>query len=147
MKMITEDILIECARRGAQLYAEQHPRPAQVTQVQAAQMLGLSAQTVGRMVREGRLPLNKLGYIPISEIDKALLVNQSRREIVHRRSNNALDHGAGDRRINTAIVGGGNKEDGADSMTESAITKLAQAIAELTRHIAFPARQTKYRED
>jgi hypothetical protein len=70
--MVTEEILIECARLGAQIYAEQHPRPSQVTQVQAAQMLGLSAQTVGRMVREGRLKLNGLGMIPVSEIDHAL---------------------------------------------------------------------------
>ncbi|SFA84857.1 hypothetical protein SAMN04515620_10533 [Collimonas sp. OK607] len=70
--MVTEDILIECARRGAQIYAEQHPRPSQVTQVQAAQMLGLSAQTICKMVRAGRLSLNGLGMIPISEIDGAL---------------------------------------------------------------------------
>jgi DNA-binding transcriptional regulator LsrR (DeoR family) len=63
---MNEQTLIECATRGAQIYAEQHPRPSQVTQAQAAQMLGISAQTVGRMVRTGRLPLNKLGYIPIS---------------------------------------------------------------------------------
>jgi hypothetical protein len=35
--MTTEEILIECARLGAQIYAEQHPRPSQVTQAQAAQ--------------------------------------------------------------------------------------------------------------
>lgn len=145
--MITEEILIECARRGAQLYAEQHPRPVQVTQVQAAQMLDLSAQTICKMVRAGRLSLNGLGMIPILEIDRALQVNQSRREIAHRRSNNVLNDGASDRRTNPAIVCGGNKEDGADSMTESAVTKLAQAIAELMRHLALPARQTKYRED
>jgi DNA-binding transcriptional regulator LsrR (DeoR family) len=72
--MTDQQTLIECATRGAQIYAEQHPRPSQVTQVQAAQMLGVSAQTVGRMVREGRLSLNGLGMIPISEIDRALLV-------------------------------------------------------------------------
>jgi DNA-binding transcriptional regulator LsrR (DeoR family) len=73
-KMTDQQTLIECAARGAQIYAEQHPRPSQVTQAQAAEMLGISAQTVGRMVRAGRLPLNKLGYIPISVIDRALLV-------------------------------------------------------------------------
>jgi hypothetical protein len=35
--MVTEEILIECARLGAQIYAEQHPQPSQVTQAQAAQ--------------------------------------------------------------------------------------------------------------
>lgn len=69
---MTEEILIECARRGAQIYAERHPRLSQVTQVHAAQMLGLSAQMVGRMVREGLLKLNGLGMIPVSEIDRAL---------------------------------------------------------------------------
>ncbi|AIY40146.1 hypothetical protein LT85_0988 [Collimonas arenae] len=72
--MTDQQTLIECAARGAQIYAERHPRPSQVTQVQAAQMLGISAQTVGRMVREGRLSLNGLGMIPISEIDRKLLV-------------------------------------------------------------------------
>ena len=72
--MTTQELLIECAKRGAQLYAEQHPRPTHVNQVQAAQMLDLSAQTIGKMVRNGRLALNGLGLIPISEIDRALLI-------------------------------------------------------------------------
>jgi len=70
--MVTEDILIECARRGTEIYAEQHPLPAQVSQVQAGQMLGLSAQKIGKMVKDGHLALNGLGMIPISEIDRAL---------------------------------------------------------------------------
>jgi hypothetical protein len=72
--VISEELLIECARRGAQLYAELHPRPAHVNQVQAADMLSLSPQTIGKMVRDGRLALNSLGLIPISEIDRALSV-------------------------------------------------------------------------
>lgn len=70
--MVTEQTLIECAAKAVQIYAEQHPRPSQVTMVQAAQMLGLSAQTISKMVRQGRLPLNGLGMIPITEIDRAL---------------------------------------------------------------------------
>ena len=72
--MSEELMMIACARKGAQLYAEQHPRPAQVNQVQAAEMLHVSAQTVGKMVRDGRLRTNKLGLIPISQIDDALQV-------------------------------------------------------------------------
>lgn len=72
--MLTEEILITVAQRGAQRYAEQHPRPTQVNAVQAAEMLGLTAQTVRKMIRDGRMALNKLGLIPITEIDRALLV-------------------------------------------------------------------------
>lgn len=72
--MTDQQTLIECAAKAVQIFAEQHPRPSQVTQVQAAQMLGMSAQTVGKMVKDGRLSLNKLGMIPVSEIDRALLV-------------------------------------------------------------------------
>jgi hypothetical protein len=72
--VINEELLIECAKRGAQLHAEQHPRPSQVNMTQAAEMLGLSAQTARKMVRDGRLGLNSLGMIPISEIDQALRV-------------------------------------------------------------------------
>lgn len=71
---MSEELMIACARKGAQLYAEQHPRPTQITQVQAAEMLHVSPQTVSKMVRNGRLRLNKFGMIPISQIDDALLV-------------------------------------------------------------------------
>lgn len=71
---VSEELLIAYARKGAQLYAEQHPRPTQVTQVQAAEMLHVSPQTVSKMVRDGRLRLNRLGMISISQIDDALLV-------------------------------------------------------------------------
>lgn len=72
--MITEELLITCAKRGAQLYAEQHPRPTQVNMTQAAEMLDLTPQTVRKMVRDGRIALNKLGLIPIMEIDRALSI-------------------------------------------------------------------------
>lgn len=54
-------------------YAETHPRPPHVTQVQAAAMLGVSAQTVCKLVRHGTFRLNALGMIPIGQIDAALL--------------------------------------------------------------------------
>lgn len=63
---------IEIALKAVQLYAEMHPRPAHVTQVQAAEMVGLSRETVRKLVRQGRIKLNDAGMIPISEIDRFL---------------------------------------------------------------------------
>jgi len=60
------------ARRAVQLYAESHPRPSQVTMTQAGEMLGLTRQTVAKLVRAGTLRLNKCGLIPVAEIDAAL---------------------------------------------------------------------------
>lgn len=65
---------IELIARGVQRYAETHPRPSQVTQEQAAEMLGVSRATISRMIKAGILRLNRGGRIPTSEIDKALLV-------------------------------------------------------------------------
>lgn len=63
---------LDIAAKAIQMYAEQHPRPSQVTQEQAAEMVGVSPATISRMVRAGTLKLNKFGRIPIAEIDKAL---------------------------------------------------------------------------
>lgn len=71
---MSEELMILCAAKGAQYYAEQHPRPSQVNAVQAAEMLGCSAQKVRAMIKDGRLALNKLGQIPVSEIDRALKI-------------------------------------------------------------------------
>lgn len=60
------------AFQAVRMYAESHPRPSQVTQKQAGEMLGLSAPTIGRMVKAGTLKLNAAGLIPISEIDAVL---------------------------------------------------------------------------
>lgn len=60
------------ATLAIQRYAESHPRPVQVTQLQAADMLGISRATVSRMVRNGALKLNSCGMISIAEIDRAL---------------------------------------------------------------------------
>ncbi len=46
---------MQIAIQAVRLYAETHPRPSHVTQQQAAEMLGLSAPTVGRLVRAGTL--------------------------------------------------------------------------------------------
>ncbi|KVP90743.1 hypothetical protein WJ95_09580 [Burkholderia ubonensis] len=62
---------IEFAKRAVQLYAESRPRPTQVNQKQAAEMLGVSARTVHNMIKAGTLRLNKCGMIPIELIDEA----------------------------------------------------------------------------
>jgi predicted DNA-binding protein (UPF0251 family) len=63
---------IDVAVKAVQLYAERHPRPPQVNQKQAAEMLGVSSRTVYNMIKAGTLKLNKCGMIPIEMIDAAL---------------------------------------------------------------------------
>ncbi|WP_175855028.1 helix-turn-helix domain-containing protein [Burkholderia anthina] len=63
---------IKIAKRAVQLYAESHPRPPQVNQKQAAEMLGVSARTVYNMIKAGTLRLNRCGMIPVEQIDAAL---------------------------------------------------------------------------
>lgn len=63
---------LEIAIKAVQIFSETHPRPSQVTQIQAAEMLGISRQTVSRMVRTGSFSLNKCGMVPILEIDLIL---------------------------------------------------------------------------
>ena len=62
---------LQMAAKAVQMYAESHPRPTQVNQVQAAEMLGLSHPTVRKLVRSGVLPLNACGLIPIEIVDSA----------------------------------------------------------------------------
>lgn len=64
---------LDIALRAVQLYAETHPRPPHVTQAQAARMLNVSAVTVGKWVRQGRLTLNGFGQIPVEQIDRMLV--------------------------------------------------------------------------
>ncbi len=66
--------IAEIVALGIRRYSEMHPRPSQVTQEQAAEMLGVSRATISRMIKAGILRLNRGGRIPTSEIDKALLV-------------------------------------------------------------------------
>jgi len=63
---------LDIALKAVRLYAETHPRPSQVTQLQAAEMLGLSRHTVAKLIRTGELKLNRCGLISISEIDRVL---------------------------------------------------------------------------
>ena len=69
--------LIQIAAKAVQLYAETHPRPAQVTQTQAAEMLGISRPTLSRLVKSGLIKLNKCGLIPITEIDRVLSADRA----------------------------------------------------------------------
>jgi hypothetical protein len=64
---------LRIATRAVQLYAESHPRPTQVNQKQAAEMLGISARTVRNMLKAGTLKLNRCGMISIAQVDAALL--------------------------------------------------------------------------
>lgn len=67
----------ETAVRAVRFYAESHPRPSQVTQAQAAEMLNISRATVSRMVRAGTIRLNAAGMISISEIDRLLSTDRT----------------------------------------------------------------------
>ena len=49
------------------------PRPLHVTQKQAAEILGLSPTTVGKLVNLGKLKLNGCGMIPMSEVDRIIV--------------------------------------------------------------------------
>jgi hypothetical protein len=62
---------LDIAIKAVRAYAEMHPRPTQVNQTQAAQMLGLSHPVVRKLVRNGVLPLNDCGQIPIEAVDLA----------------------------------------------------------------------------
>jgi excisionase family DNA binding protein len=61
---------LRIAAQAVRLYAETHPRPTQVTQQQAAEMLGVSTRTVRRYIRSGLMKLNRSGYLPIEAVDE-----------------------------------------------------------------------------
>ncbi|KWA68363.1 hypothetical protein WL28_19965 [Burkholderia ubonensis] len=66
---------LRTALRAIELYASRHPRPVQVNQKQAAEMLGISARTVHNMIKFGTLRLNRCGLIPIEEVDKLIAID------------------------------------------------------------------------
>lgn len=66
---------LEMAVQAVQIYAARHPRPVQVNQKQAAEMLGVSSRTVHNMIKAGTFKLNRCGMIPIEQIDAALRVS------------------------------------------------------------------------
>lgn len=72
-----ENNVLEVASKAVRMYAETHPRPPHVTQRQAAEMLHLSAPTVGKLVKSGRLRLNGTGLIPIAQVDALIAGEQA----------------------------------------------------------------------
>lgn len=73
------DDTLRIAARAVQLYAETHPRPTQVTQKQAAEILCVHPKTVRNYIASGKLKLNGCGLIPIGAVD-ALLAPQDLRK-------------------------------------------------------------------
>lgn len=71
--------LLAAASKAVELYAMRHPRPVHVTQQQAADMLGLHRNTVGRFIASGRLRLNRCGMIPTEQVDALLSVEHAGR--------------------------------------------------------------------
>ena len=69
---MTDTEALNIAMRAARMALDMRPRPTQVTQTQAAEMLGVSRPTVSRMIAAGVIRLNKAGMISITEIDKVL---------------------------------------------------------------------------
>lgn len=67
---MTESLAI--ALKAVELYAATHPRPAHVTQKQAAEMAGKSGPTIRKMIKLGFFKLNSFGMIPIEQVDKAI---------------------------------------------------------------------------
>lgn len=64
--------ILAVATKAVQMFAESRPRPSQVTQAQAAEMLGISRHTVARLVRAGKLKLNGCGMIATADVDRIL---------------------------------------------------------------------------
>lgn len=66
---LLEEVANRAAERAVQLYADKHPRPSQVNQRQAAEMLGVAPRTVRRYIHAGLIKLNGCGLLPIEAID------------------------------------------------------------------------------
>ena len=68
--MDIQEIIDLAVEKAIKRVMQECPRPMSVTQNQAAEMLGISASTVCRMVKQGDVRMNKAGRIPISEVDR-----------------------------------------------------------------------------
>jgi DNA-binding NtrC family response regulator len=68
---------LEIAQAAVRLYAESHPRPIHVNQIQAAEMLGISRKTLSARIKKGWIRMNALGMIPIAEVDRVLAVHDN----------------------------------------------------------------------
>ncbi|HLA36090.1 MAG TPA: helix-turn-helix domain-containing protein [Rhodocyclaceae bacterium] len=64
--------LLEIAITAVRTYAESHPRPPHVSQKQAAEMLGITAPTMRKLIAAGTIKLNKCGLIPIMDVDRVI---------------------------------------------------------------------------
>lgn len=73
-----DQAILAAATKAVEIYAATHPRPPQVIQVQAAEMVGVSVPTIRKMVRAGNIRLNKFGLIPIGEVDAAIAARRAR---------------------------------------------------------------------
>ncbi len=62
----------KAALKALELFSARHPRPAQVNQKQAAEMLGVSPRTIYNLIKAGTLKLNRCGMISIEQIDSIL---------------------------------------------------------------------------
>lgn len=62
---------LEIAALAVRMYAEAHPRPTHVNQLQAAEMLRISTPTVRKLINSGAIKLNDCGLIPIESVDRA----------------------------------------------------------------------------
>lgn len=69
---LTTGDALRIASLAVQRYAETHPRPSSVTQKEAARMIGVSGATLSRLVRAGKIKLNDVAGVPISEVDRVL---------------------------------------------------------------------------
>lgn len=67
-----DDRELRIAALAVRPYAESHPWPTQVTQQQAAEMLGVSSATVRKYIQFGSLKLNGCGQLPIEAVDAIL---------------------------------------------------------------------------
>ena len=64
--------MLDIAFQAVRLYAETHPRPLHVTQGQAAEILGISMDSLLKMMSAKKLRLNECGLIPISDLDRVI---------------------------------------------------------------------------
>lgn len=64
--------VLDIAYQAVRLYAETHPRPLHVSQGQAAEMLGISMDSLLKMMSAKKLRLNECGLIPISDLDRVI---------------------------------------------------------------------------
>ena len=70
MNLDMQEVIKLAAAEGARVALAMHPQPSMVTQKQAAQMLGLSEPTIRKMILDGKIQLNDVSQVPISEINR-----------------------------------------------------------------------------